>query len=672
MVIDELVFRLVAEGVAKTKAEIEETLKAAQEAQRKLAAMEDKAETKRQREAAKAVKAQEMAFAKAAKEQEKLLKTRERMQTKAAAAAKAANASFFSSLEKIDGMFNRLASVAAIGLTAAIGGSVAAVTDFVKEAVRLESISHFTSMTTQEFQALAYAGEQAGISQEKLADGMRQFNAGFRESVKAGGKGAVAEMIRDIGLNFKELQKLDQKTIFYKVLEQMERLGPSFHRAGAFAKGFGEIAGADLARVADVGVKKLKEYEQEAHDLGLVMTDEMVAAAIELDKNWRRLTATTTGLRNELAMELAPTILEVLKHSKEWVLENKGLLSQKVKDWVHEAVEGGQQFLAWVKEIWPMIRDLAKFTAEWGKELVILGVSIKGLLIAQKLTTVINGLGGAFVSAQAGAAGLASMLGPGGAVFAAFTALLPLALKVGNALGDIGNQDTGPGPRSLRQRLLFAETNNGRIKGEEAYAEQIAQMSDAEAQKLEDDLVSTPRGRLSGVYKPLRSVFQRAREIRDPALTDEQQKKVLGEAIAEGLQSYSKKDLKSLRDQGYISPMQYKLELGARNSKAFLNERPKDGKKNKQVTDAELAKLIEQAAKSGANLDELLKGRKIAGGVPPVITIRLFRFDINAPITVNGRAGQSTEQLAQYTRQEFERNLGESLRKYSEEILEAR
>lgn len=46
--------------------------------------------------------------------------------------------------------------------------------------------------------------------------------------------------------------------------------------------------------------------------------------------------------------------------------------------------------------------------------------------------------------------------------------------------------------------------------------------------------------------------------------------------------------------------------------------------KSEPITDAELMKLIDQAVKSGQNLDALIKGRTLANdGVPPVITLHV-------------------------------------------------
>lgn len=46
--------------------------------------------------------------------------------------------------------------------------------------------------------------------------------------------------------------------------------------------------------------------------------------------------------------------------------------------------------------------------------------------------------------------------------------------------------------------------------------------------------------------------------------------------------------------------------------------------KSDPITDAELQKLIDQAVKSGQNLDALIKGRTLAkDGVPPAITLHV-------------------------------------------------
>lgn len=726
MVIDELVIRLVAEGVAKTKAELLQQLKDVADAQRKLDATTDKAEARRQAAAARALKEQERDAAKALKLQEQAAKKSEAIAARQAAAAarmtekerrlheraaamaqqrrqrddeKAARdqdraiarslraqeqaakksaalaarqgaesgrhgSTLFGGLGRADDFLTSLARTGATAVVAGFGLAAVAVRSFTKEASELETASHFTSLTTKRLQELQFAAEQNGMTAEKFRDGLRQLNAGMRESVKAGGKGAVAEAVNDLGIGFKNFIKLNPDEQIMTLIAAMNKAGPSAHRAGASAKIFGEIAGAGFARLADQGVEAFAKTAAAADEFGAVLSRESITAGVKLNQEILTLTGSLGGLSNTIAAELLPIATEWVTGLRAWVYENRRIIAVQVKEWVLGVVNVGRQMLAWLPEVVRVSREWLGILVDWAPAILASAAALKGLMIAKDIALGVQALSAAFSGATAGATGFAALLGPQGALLAGLVATIPLAEKLGSLLGDIGAATTGP-RKTLTETLGASPVQvTGSFAGEGVFADELAAQLDIERQKFRRDARTI-------ADQARREAMLRLADAADSRANARKARESEAEEFAASLSKATPKQLQAYRDEGRITEEQFNLERGRRNEQRFLGRRP-DGKKKKEVTDEELAKLIASAAKSGANLDEVLKGRKIAGGVPPVITIRIFKWDVHAPITVNGKSGQSTSQLAQDVRVEFETMLEREIQKHSTEILEAR
>lgn len=667
-VIDSFVFDFLSAGAEKVKKDLEEilALEAKLGAKREREHEKDKTRpNERANEEEKAFAKTETAAKKAAAAQIKASKEAEAAADKTRAKRKAASAEFFSSLQSIDGLLTRVAQTAAVGLTAAFGGAAAAIRSVAAEGDKIKTLASFTALSTTRFQELAHAAESSGLGADKLADGFKEFANNLRESAVSGGKGSAADSLRQLGLNFKEIQSLAPDAQLLKIADAAKELGPSLGRTAALSRLFGEEAGSKIGRLLDEGSGGIERMAREAHTLGAVMDDSLIAQAVAAENQWGNFLKSIRGVRNELVAQLLPAVMEYGKEATAWVAANRKVIGTKLAEFLKDVVAAGKPFVPWLKNVVSWAGDALKILKEWGPTLAATALAIKGVLVAKEVTTAVQGLAGAFTAAQGAAAGLAGATGIG-AIAAALVIAIPLALKLGDALGDIGKQDTGP-RATLAQKILrsqFVRPGGGRqeIAGGGAFASEIAKLSPADRAKLEGEIRTSARGkdiRNSAVFERL---FATADDARDRSgATDAENKKLLSEAVAQGLQSYSKKELKSLLASGFISQEQFDLEQGRRKSGRFFTPRPEDGKE--PATDAELAKLIASAARSGADVTDVLRGRKIAGGVPPVITVSVVNVKVDAPVTVNAKDGQNPSQIAVETSNQFELNLGRQVAK---------
>jgi len=295
-------------------------------------------------------------------------------------------------------------------------------------------------------------------------------------------------------------------------------------------------------------------------------------------------------------------------------------------------------------------------------------VGLKGFAVAETAAKSIGTLTTAFNAAQTGAAGLAGAGGIG-AIIQAFLILLPIALKVGDVLGDIGSQNTGA-RASIAKKILEANVSTYGVAGGSGYSTQLSKLSEEEIAKVEAELFRAERAkdnRIRGKYDQIFSDARRQKQEREDTAAGEAEFKSQLQKDLTNPKIYSDSDLASMRDQGQISQEDFDLARGARQGRGLASARKKAGgeKADKPVSDEELLKLINSAAQSGANLDELLKGRKIAGGTPPVITItqHITNVTSNAEIMVKARDGQSAVSVAQEVVTQFTELLSNEVRK---------
>lgn len=557
----------------------------------------------------------------------------------------------------------KAAAVTGAGL--ATGGFLA-FDRFLKNTDELKTFAAFTSMTTERLQQLNFAVEQNGMSSEKFADGIRQFNAGVRESAKAGGEtGAVAEAVKDLGISFKELLEMSPEDQLFAILQRGKELGPSFARAGAFAKAFGEIAGAQFARIADQGVDAIKAAAQSAKDLGFVLETATVDQAVRVNQQLEATFSIIDGVKNSIFAALLPSAEAYISKIREWILTNRELIKTGVLKWLGKLEDAA-------KAAWPDIQKLVKVLAEalpWlvklGPALLQVGVGLKTVDAAKGVATTITSIGNAFKAAQGSALAFAGAGGIG-AILQALAMGIPLALEFGNYLGDIGKQDTGP-RKSITDKILAAQIDAFGVAGGDSYADQLSKMSDDQLASIEKEVLASERAKDIRARGKLETLFFKARQRKDELAMSNTD--ALREGIMEDLRhrntakKYSLSDLQSLVDQGVITQEAFELERGARQTGRLTGARKSE--KDDKLSDAELMKLIDKAVQSGANLQDLIGQRKLAGTVPPVITVQQWITNVTATatMTVKGVEGQSPQQLAQATVEHFNMFLSDEVRK---------
>lgn len=182
-----------------------------------------------------------------------------------------------------------IAMAAAAGLaTTAFVKVGAAIADVVEKASHLADISAATNLNVESLQRLAYAGSLVGVSQDSIA-------AATSRMLKELGNGN--EGFARLGLNITRLKDMKPEETFAAVAEKLAAIKNPAEQASAAAAIFGKSFSTILPLIKS----DLAETTAEADRLGVVLSEQTVAAADEAGDAGKRVTAAWQGFKDQVA-----------------------------------------------------------------------------------------------------------------------------------------------------------------------------------------------------------------------------------------------------------------------------------------------------------------------------------------------------------------------------------
>jgi len=198
--------------------------------------------------------------------------------------------------------------IAAIG-TAAVGMGIAAVKGFAEAGDEVQKMALRTGISTEALSELRHAAELSGSSLESLETGFKKM-ARFVDDAKQG-LSTATDVMDTMGISVEDFAGLSPEETFNKLSMAIADMEDPLAQQNAAMELFGR-AGTDLLPMLSQGAEGLAEMKQEAHDLGLVFSQEAADSAAEFNDNITRLQGAFNGLMNELAKALMPILEELM------------------------------------------------------------------------------------------------------------------------------------------------------------------------------------------------------------------------------------------------------------------------------------------------------------------------------------------------------------------------
>lgn len=208
-----------------------------------------------------------------------------------------------------------LRGAAAVGALTAIVGAARTAARSVAE---IGDAAERAGVSADAFQKLAYVAEQNRIPIDGLVDGLKELNLRADEFVITG-QGPAAEAFARLGYSAEELKtKLaDPSELIVEIIGRLGQLDKAAQIRIA-DEVFGGTAGERFVELIDEGEAGIRGMMDEAERLGIVMDDEMIAKAAELDRQFASIAMTISSNVKSAIVGAASALSDMLAQFQAW------------------------------------------------------------------------------------------------------------------------------------------------------------------------------------------------------------------------------------------------------------------------------------------------------------------------------------------------------------------
>lgn len=234
-----------------------------------------------------------------------------------------------------------LAGLATAAISAA--NNVAAAGD------QIDKESQKLNMSREAYQEWSYVLSQNGADIAQLGSGMEALV----DKMKAAGEGSeeITGMFGELGVSMDALKTATPEEAFEMVVQGLQGMTDETRKAQIAQELLGG-SGAELMPLLNSTAEATEKLKQEAHDLGMVMSDDAVDAAVKYTDSVDKMKRVGTALFQNITSELLPGFT-MITDGLVGLATGQEDATSKIKDGVKDIVEN-------VREMLPMVLDVIR------------------------------------------------------------------------------------------------------------------------------------------------------------------------------------------------------------------------------------------------------------------------------------------------------------------------
>lgn len=286
--------------------------------------------------------------------------------TKGMRAASKNSESFGKQFKKIGNAVGVAISALVIGLGALTARQMGVIDETAK-------LSKALGVNIREFQALAFAASEAGITQDQLGNMITKSQRSIVEASR--GLQTYARSFETLGLDVKELMKLRPDQQFDEIAIALTKIESPTLRTATALELFGR-SGRQVINMLDGYVEKVQEAREFNDKWGVSLSNLDASKVEEANDTFARVGVAISGLGNIMAVKFAPMITYISELFLQSGLDG---------EFFGNAVQGALEVAGGALDI---------FRKAWiGLKMVIAGVVFTTLDLTEKLTKSLYGMG---------------------------------------------------------------------------------------------------------------------------------------------------------------------------------------------------------------------------------------------------------------------------------------
>lgn len=241
------------------------------------------------------------------------------------------------------------AVVTAIGTAAVAAGK--AVWDMANDTASagdaIDKTSQKIGISAEAYQEWSYVFERCGSDVDKLQVGMKTLSTVIADA--GTGSESAAEKLSQVGLSIEDLNGLSQEEQLSKVISALQGMEAGAERTAAATDLLGK-AGVDMAAVLNMSAEETQGLIDEAHDYGMVMSNEAVSASATFEDSLTRLNNTFGGLKNNMVGEMLPALTQIMDGLSDLAIGSDGA-SESIQTGVQALIDNITSFIPQIVEL---------------------------------------------------------------------------------------------------------------------------------------------------------------------------------------------------------------------------------------------------------------------------------------------------------------------------------
>lgn len=214
-----------------------------------------------------------------------------------------------------------------VALTGAAATGGAALFGMAKNAAdtgdRIDKLSQKIGMSRQGFQTWEYILSQNGTSIEVLQGGMKKLNKTL-DDAKNGSKGA-AESFARVGLSIDDIKNMNPEQAFEATVKALQAMPEGAEKAALANELLGR-SGSELMPLLNGSAESVEALKQQAHDLGIVMSDDAVGASATFTDTLDNLQRSFGAVVAKIGVAVMP----MMQQLADWIIANMPMIQNVI------------------------------------------------------------------------------------------------------------------------------------------------------------------------------------------------------------------------------------------------------------------------------------------------------------------------------------------------------
>lgn len=173
----------------------------------------------------------------------------------------------------------------------------------------IDKTSQKIGISAESYQEWGYVFERCGANVDNLQVGMKNLSSVIADA--GNGTDTAIQKLAAVGLTLDDLNGKSQDEQLSIVIAKLQEMKSGAERTAAASKLLGKSA-VDMAAVLNTSAADTQALKDEAHEYGMIMSNEAVAASATFEDSLTKMNNTMTGLKNNMIGALLPSVTHTM------------------------------------------------------------------------------------------------------------------------------------------------------------------------------------------------------------------------------------------------------------------------------------------------------------------------------------------------------------------------